>query len=191
MANTRIVLNKQSDLILTEAQIVKPIGIEESDIAGLVAHFEVVERSIAEETARAVAKDAEHDNEIEAEVSSRIAGDSSLEGKVISDISTEKAGRESADASLEQELGQYIDSQIKSEVQERSAADASLESKVSTEKGRIDAILSAATADTDSFAEIVTLINSVDTENDQAFASYVLSNDAALSQEVADRESEV
>lgn len=51
---------------------------------------------------------------------------------------------------------------------------------VDTEKGRIDAILLAADADKDSFAEIVSLINSVDTQNDQAFASYVLSNDAAV-----------
>jgi hypothetical protein len=36
MANTRIVLNRQSDLILTEAQIVAPVGIVEADIAGLV-----------------------------------------------------------------------------------------------------------------------------------------------------------
>ena len=38
---------------------------------------------------------------------------------------------------------------------------------------------------TNSFAEIVTSINSVDTTNDQAFASYVLSNDAALAEEVS------
>ena len=41
-----------------------------------------------------------------------------------------------------------------------------------TEKGRVDAILLASDADKDSFAEIVTLINSVDTTNDTAFASH-------------------
>ena len=41
-----------------------------------------------------------------------------------------------------------------------------------TEKGRVDAILLSADADKDSFAEIVTLINSVDTSNDSAFASH-------------------
>ena len=60
---------------------------------------------------------------------------------------------------------------------------------LTTEKGRIDAILDAADADKDSFAEIVTLINSIDTENDIAFAGYVISNDAALAQEVTDRQS--
>jgi hypothetical protein len=66
-----------------------------------------------------------------------------------------------------------------------------LQGQVNTEKGRIDAILSAADADKDSFAEIVQLINSVDASNDSAFAGYVLSNDAALAQEVSDREAAV
>lgn len=55
-----------------------------------------------------------------------------------------------------------------------------LQGQVDVEKGRIDAILSASEADKDSFAEIVSLINSVDTANDSAFAGYVLSNDAAV-----------
>ena len=56
-----------------------------------------------------------------------------------------------------------------------------LTSGLATEKGRVDAILSASQADKDSFAEIVTLINSVDTANDTAFAGYVTSNNAAVS----------
>ena len=63
-----------------------------------------------------------------------------------------------------------------------------LENLIANEKSRVDSILAAADADKDSFAEIVALINSVDTENDQAFAAYVLSNDAALAKEVEDRE---
>lgn len=74
----------------------------------------------------------------------------------------------------------------KSQVDSKETA---LDGKISTEKGRIDAILSASQADKDTFAEIVTLINSIDTANDQAFAGYVLSNDAALAQEVSDRQS--
>jgi len=54
----------------------------------------------------------------------------------------------------------------------------SVDTSIQTEKGRIDAILLSSDADKDSFAEIVTLINSVDTTNDQAFASfYTASND--------------
>ena len=48
----------------------------------------------------------------------------------------------------------------------------SVDSRILTEKGRVDAILLAADADKDSFAEIVTLINSVDTTNDSTFASF-------------------
>ncbi len=59
--------------------------------------------------------------------------------------------------------------------------DAATSSSLNIEKGRIDAILSASSADKDSFKEIVDLINSVDSTNDTAFAGYVLSNNAAVS----------
>jgi hypothetical protein len=53
-----------------------------------------------------------------------------------------------------------------------SAYSTSVDSRIATEKGRVDAILLSADADKDSFAEIVSLINSVDTTNDNAFASF-------------------
>jgi hypothetical protein len=56
----------------------------------------------------------------------------------------------------------------------------SIDTSIQTEKGRIDAILLSAGADTDSFAEIVTLINSVDTANDNAFASHYTSSNNRL-----------
>ncbi len=58
---------------------------------------------------------------------------------------------------------------------------ASIDSRITTEKGRVDAILSASTADKDSFAEIVSLINSVDLTNDNAFATYYTSSNARIS----------
>ena len=61
---------------------------------------------------------------------------------------------------------------------QRVAIESGLDGKISTEKGRIDAILNGSQADKDSFAEIVTLINSVDTTNDTAFAGYVTSSNA-------------
>jgi len=67
-----------------------------------------------------------------------------------------------------------------------------LEDKIQLEEGRIDAILAASSADKDTFAEIVTFINSVDTTNDNAFAAhvatynaYVTSNNAALAAEIS------
>ena len=56
--------------------------------------------------------------------------------------------------------------------------DAATISALDIEKARIDAILVGAGANADTFAEVVTLINSVDTTNDTAFAGYVTSNNA-------------
>ena len=92
-----------------------------------------------------------------------------------------------ADAAVSSANSSLTDA-IEAEESARIAADTTLQNNIDTEKSRIDAILSASTADKDSFAEIVELINSVDTENDTAFAGYVLSNDAALAQEVSDRQ---
>lgn len=76
-------------------------------------------------------------------------------------------------------LNEYgiTDAYTKTEVDNK---DAALQTNIDTEKGRIDAMLSASDADKDSFKEIVNLINSVDTTNDTAFANYVLSNNAAV-----------
>ena len=73
-----------------------------------------------------------------------------------------------------------LESYISAEVVSLEAIDAGLAADILTEKGRIDAILDASTADADQFAEIVSLINSVDTENDDAFAGYVTSNNASI-----------
>lgn len=124
--------------------------------------------------------------ELASEIAARQDADNTLQGS----IDAEVADREAGDASLQAQID-ALDSGssagLAQEISDRQAADATLQSNIDAEKARIDAILSASTADKDSFAEIVNLINSVDTENDTAFASYVLSNDAALAQEVSDR----
>ena len=56
----------------------------------------------------------------------------------------------------------------------------SLDTRITTEKNRVDAILSTADADKDSFAEIVALINSVDTQNDNAFATFYTASNNRL-----------
>ena len=55
----------------------------------------------------------------------------------------------------------------------------SVETKLSTEKARVDAILQDAGA-TDTFSEIVSLINQVDIENDDAFGAYALATDSSV-----------
>ena len=60
------------------------------------------------------------------------------------------------------------------------AFSSSISTDISTEKARVDAILSTADADKDSFAEIVSLINSVDAENDSAFGGFATASNARL-----------
>lgn len=65
------------------------------------------------------------------------------------------------------------------------AAESALSTRVTSEKNRVDAILSASSADKDSFAEIVTLINSVDLTNDNALASAILAINNSVDAEVS------
>ena len=130
------------------------------------------------------------DSEMATEVAARIAADLAEQAAREAAVSAEQTRAEAAEAALQAAID-ALDvgntQALADEVAARQAADADLQSQVNTEKGRIDAILLASDADKNSFAEIVNLINSVDTTNDNAFASYVLSNNAALAQEVSDR----
>lgn len=136
------------------------------------------------------------DAALKAEVDARIADVDAEQSAREAAVSAEQSARESADNALDARLdtieGSGAGSIAKALQDAKDYADAidtDLQGQINTEKSRVDAILLAADADKDSFAEIVSLINSVDTTNDNAFASYVLSNDAALAQEVSDRQS--
>lgn len=109
--------------------------------------------------------------EIESDISALQSSVSAIE----SDYVTSEELSAAIDAIPEVDLSGYY---TKSEVD---SIESGLQSAIDAEKGRIDAILDLSEADKDSFAELVTLINSIDTENDTAFAGYVLSNDAAVS----------
>ena len=86
-----------------------------------------------------------------------------------------KQGFDTVDASVNS-----LENYISSEVSSLESVDSALSAEIVTEKGRVDAILASADADKDSFAEIVSLINAVDTENDNAFASFVLRTDKSI-----------
>ena len=179
MANTKINLNKQSDLSLTSANITSPIGIEKSDLPGLVENLEALSTTDSEITA-ALKAEAERAGGAEAGLTADLSAEAvraiAAEDGLTADLSAEAVRAIAADESLESK----IDADVATEKAAREAA-------VSTEKSRIDAILDASEADKNSFAEIVTLINSVDTESDEVFAGYVLSNNAALSSELVAR----
>ncbi len=245
MSTTKIVLNRQSDLILTGPQITSPIGLVKEDILNLVSDLENIELSAAAEAlARAEGDQAVQNamKDIQAFLENAIKeGDTTITNalnaaidnykaadKVLStnlknlqdehnadvetlqlNIDNEQARAEAAEANLSKNIAfevkerekavaterneridadRYLTAELDAEKTRAESAEAGLQSNIDVEKGRIDAILLASDADKDSFAEIVSLINSVDTENDQAFASYVVSNDAALEAEKQSRE---
>ena len=70
-------------------------------------------------------------------------------------------------------------------------SETNIDQAIAEQKDRIDAILDSSSADKDSFAEIVTLINEVDTESDQVFGSYVISNNDRSTQIESDLATEI
>ena len=148
------------------------------------------------------AADATLQSNINTEATERLAGEVTLQGNL--DAETSRA--QSAEANLSSDLAKEtadrisavsteesrakaaeakLTSDLSTEESRAKAAEGVLQSNIDVETGRIDAILLASDADKDSFAEIVSLINSVDTTNDEAFAGYVVANNAALAEEVA------
>ena len=142
----------------------------------------------AEESARVAAVSAEASarssadttlqSNIDAEVSRAQSAEAGLQGNIdaeesarIAAVSAEESRAQAAEAGLQ--------SQIDDEETARIAADGVLQSAIDVETARIDAILSGADADKDTFVEIVSLINSIDTENDTAFAAHVVTFNAA------------
>lgn len=124
---------------------------------------------------------------VAAEASLRSAADSTLTTNLNNEISRATAAEGVIAAGLAQELLDRA-AAVSAEASSRVSGDNALDAKITTEKNRVDAILSAAGANSDSFAEIVSLINSVDATNDTAFAGYVTSNNAALASEISSRE---
>jgi hypothetical protein len=122
---------------------------------------------------------------VEAEADLRSAADSTL----TSNLNAEISRAQGAESDLADDIAAETSarqSAISSAVSTLEAADTALDGKITVEKGRIDAILSAASADKDSFAEIVSLINSVDLTNDNALAAAILSiNDDIAAEETA------
>ena len=128
------------------------------------------------------------DSAVAAEETRALAAEGALSTSLNNEISRAQDAESDIAADLAQEVLDRA-AAVSAEAALRVSGDSALDAKITTEKGRIDAILDASQADKDSFADIVTLINSVDTSNDQGFAGYVTSNNAALAQEVSDRQS--
>mgnify|MGYP001082311623 CR=1 FL=1 len=113
-----------------------------------------------------------------------ISGSSQVQLGSVTGFTAYSSSADSRTAALEAAVGagSNIDGRLSSlEVFSASAEDNDVElfATASDHGAKLDAILLSSDADKDSFAEIVTLINSVDTTNDQAFAGFVTSSNAA------------
>ncbi|MDB4128757.1 hypothetical protein N9578_01745, partial [bacterium] len=94
-----------------------------------------------------------------------------------------KAYADTAEADAIASAGTYTDDRETAITTAYEAADTALTLAVQSEASRIDAIMSASTSDADTFAEIVTMINSVDTVNDGLLGTEIsnrVSSDSAL-----------
>ena len=125
---------------------------------------------------------------VAAEAALRESGDSTLTSSLNAEISRAQGAEGVNAAAITAEETARI-AAVSAEQSAREAADTTLDGKITTEKGRIDAILSAATEGADSFAEVVSLINSVDLTNDNALAAAVLSINDDIADETSSRQS--
>ena len=184
-----------ADFLLVNASI-DSLEVVDSGFAGDVTSLDTrvsgVEGDLAAEITRATGVENTISSALAAEIAStdaeQIAQDRSIDSLEASDaaLSGEIAEEARLRAEADVALGSRIDANdtdnanLTLSVNSLEVVDGELAGDIATEKGRIDAILAASTADKDSFAEIVSLINAVDTENDDAFASFVLRTDKSV-----------
>ena len=195
MANTKIVLNRQSDLILNNASIIAPVGIEKSDIPSLVSDLSALETANSVEESRALSAEVLLQNNIDtletnaadytdAEVSIEkaraIAAEGSLATKLASEDSIEKARAIAAEG--------VLTSALSTEVVNRTADVDAEESRAIAAEGVIAGDLAAYEVSNDAAlsTEVVNRTADVDAEEARAIAAEgVLTS--ALSAEVSNR----
>jgi hypothetical protein len=183
----------QADVDQNEADADSAIAAETA-ARGVAVNAETVDREAAVAALQALI------DAIQTEAAARNARITALEADpttatavaaVQSDVDQNEADADAADAALSARLDVLETDPTTASALAVVQADvdqneADADAAIAVERNRIDAILAGADADKDTFAEIVTLINSVDTTNDNAFAAYVLSNDAAVAAVQAD-----
>ena len=158
--------------------------VDANEAAGLAA-IAVVQADVDQNEADADAAIAA----LQADVDQNEADADAAIAAVQADVDQNEADADAAIAAVQADVDQNeadADAAIAAVQADVDQNEADADAAIAVERGRIDAILSGADADKDTFAEIVTLINSVDTTNDNAFAGYVASNDAAVAAVQAD-----
>ena len=86
---------------------------------------------------------------------------------------------ESVDAQIIKDLSDF-EGETADSIHSLESIDAGLASAISVEESRIDVILGGASADYDTFVEIYNLITDIDSVNDDAFSTYVVSNNNSI-----------
>jgi hypothetical protein len=190
MSQTKIILDRQSDLILTSPSITTPVGIVAADISDATNATDVqstldsLDTSINNINTNISDNYTELSNTISQEVSTLSTEISSVESTLSGAISQEVSDRgfvqgqlESADTSLS--------TAISNEVSDRQSADESLSTEISTQ---IHNLVDGAPSILDTLNELAAAIN-----GDASFATTVTSAQGslstAISNEVSDRES--
>jgi hypothetical protein len=104
MANTKINLNKQSDLSLTSANITSPIGIEKSDLPGLVGDLADLSESISSEEIRAMDKEEKLEIQMKSNKDDSDSSISDLQGVV----NANQAASDKAELALSNQIADII-----------------------------------------------------------------------------------
>ena len=167
-----------SSSVLTAAYTAADTALSSSLASAITSEYEAADSALSASLAADIAglgdvyaTDAELNASSSALISAYTAADTSLSSSLAVDIASNLSEIESNDSDI---------SLLNTQMSVATASIAANETQITTNKNNITAILSASTADADSFAEIVSLINSVDLENDQAFASFYTSSNGRL-----------
>jgi hypothetical protein len=115
MANTRIVLDRQSDLMLTGATlstpyISNPIGLVQADISGLTSSLASLEAKDTSLTTRVSAEESTRssaDNSLTSRISAEESTRSSADTSLTTRVSTEESVRASVDSSINTRLNNF------------------------------------------------------------------------------------
>ena len=146
--------------------------------AAILAEASVRAAELSTEKVARASADASIATGLSSEVSARIADVDAEESRAMS-VEAELSANVSEEvfslnAAVQKEVSDRVVA-IDNEASIRLEADQSLATAVSAEQSRIDVILDGSTVDLDQFAEIVSFVNGIDLENDNALLSAVQS----------------
>ncbi len=194
-ANATAISNEESRAIAAELSLTTRLGLEEAalstEIAATNSDVTSIDTRLGEVSGDLVDEVSDLRVELEAEISDTNSDVSRIDAALSAEISATNSDFLSVeaayaaadsleviarDAAILVEKNRAIAAEgvnataISDEAATRLANDNTLQANIDAENARIDAILNAVGADPDSFADVVTLINSVDLENDNALA---------------------